>query len=194
MKNLFRRLREYRLSKNKAVVLYGIFSKRDPGFSGFATNAHPTPAQLLQQYQPVTVAPTKKDAMRAIDKLIYFDYFDHFSLWCDSHGYQDTCAWVYPSWDQYKRDVIGLQSFKEEAAKYSVFALTYSRGDMASIIRIFTHCRPLFLSYEKSQELQTYALSNPLIIPQLSEVIQKDVVDGVKIKAFLEEFTNQDEK
>lgn len=181
IKNLFSKLRQRRLARNTAIILYGIFEKKDPDFSGPST-PHPSPIELMQHYTPVTIAPTREDAMKVIDKLIYFNHFDHFALWCDSHGYTDTCAWTYPSWTQYKRDVLTLDTIKTESEKYSAFALTYSRKDISSIIRMFSHCEPLLLPYEKDVELQAYLNRTPILSGHLASIIAADTVDGAKIK------------
>ena len=181
LKQFFKKLKRMRLDHNEAIVLYGLFEKKDPNFAGFKS-VTPSPLDLMKNYTPITVAPTKKDAIQAIDKLIYFKHFEHFALWCQSHGYIETCAWTYPVWDQYKRDVIGRETLKEESAQYHVFALTYSRRDLASIIRMFSHVEPLLLPYEKEAELQSYLLHTPILADPFAQLIASDTVDGAKIK------------
>lgn len=193
IKNFFKQLKERRLERNNKIVLFGIFEKKDPSFEGFKT-AQPNPIDLMKYYTPVTVAPTRKDVIKAMDKLIYFNHFDHFSLWCASHGYQDTCAWVYPYWDQYKRDVLSPQELKEEAAQYGVFTLTYSRQDVSSLIRTISQCEPLLLPYEKDIELPSYLSHYPILPDHFAKIIVADTVDGAKLKNFFATVRDEAEK
>ena len=192
---LKQKLKLRKLSKNKAIVLYGIFLKKELDTTPDIDTTDATPAQLMQHYDIVTVAPSYQDACKVLDKLVYFNHFDHFSLWCQSHGYTDTCAATFPSWEKYRCQVIGQDTYNEEIHKYSVFTLTYTCDDLASILRIFSNCRPLLLPYEMPIELQSYLshnsdpTTNTTSIPMyLIKLLDSDVVDGLKIKALLAQF------
>lgn len=192
-KKLFKKIKARRLARNDVIVLYGIFKKKDPSFQGFS-EVNPSPAELMKHYTPVTVAPTRKDVKKAIDKLIYFNHFDHFTLWCYAHGYKDTCAWVYPTWDQYKRDVLSKDDLKEEASQYSMFPLIYTRGDVASLIRTISQCDPLLLPYEKDIELPTYLTRHATLPDHLATIIATDTVDGAKLRQFFSELQHAAEE
>lgn len=185
------RLKLHKLLKNKKILLCGVFIKKDEN-AEVPSLPNPTPTQLMQHYELITIAPTPKDASLAIDKLIYFNHFDHFNLWCQSHGYTDTCSALFPSWEQYKRDVIGKEDYDKEMKNFSVFTLTYSQEEVSSILRTFFGCKPLLLPIELPVELQNFLsrrsdpTTNTTSIPiYLAKLIDADTIDGPKIQALL---------
>lgn len=191
------KLKLRKLSKIKSIMLYGVFFKKESDSDSEDTSkvSNPSPAYLMQHYDIITVVPTYKDAHQALDKLVYFAHFDHFALWCQSHNYADSCSALSPAWEQYKRDVIGKDDYKEEIKKFSVFTLTYTREDLAGIIRVLSKCRPLLLPTESPIELQNYLShqcnpeTNTTAIPMyLIKLMGLDVVDGPKLTSLLTKY------
>ena len=188
-------------AKNDLIIIYGVFSKKDPDFQGFPVDSHPSPAELMQHYDIITIVSSPKEAAKAVDKLVYFNHISHFVLWCQSHECADTCSSVYPSWEKYKLDVIGPEALSEEYREYSIFSLNYTRKDLASILRVFSNCRPLLLPEEAPIELQHYLskhsdpTTNTTSLPvYLVNLMVSDVVDGPKLQSLLNFTEDQNNK
>lgn len=168
--------------RKKLVELYGVFEKKIDMNNAAYQRVSP---QALAGAQLLTVTPTKKDAFAAIDKLIYFDHFDHYKLWCDAHS--ETVGVREKSWIQYKRDVITLKTYQEEFNTYSVYSMAYSKQNLASFLRVFSKCKPLLTDFEDPQELQNFfaamskengAVGVPLY---LFKLMGADPTDGEKL-------------
>lgn len=168
-------------SRNKGLVLYGVL-KEDPSKKDLIPE-NPTPAEKLAAYEVLAVTSSVKEAREALDKIIYLNHIEHFSLWCSCHD--QIPAFREDSWKKYKRDVIGKKNYIEEFSSYNILALTYNINDIAAILRVLYKCRPLLMDYEKPVELhkylqrqidpETHLLSIPIY---LFSLMQYDAVDG----------------
>lgn len=180
--NIFKRIfRAIRFKSKNYVSLYGVFEKNpsiDPD--------HPQPKDLAST-QMISIAPSKNEAMAAVDKVIYFNHFEHYKLWCETRNLTIGCR--EPSWDQYKKDVITLKGYNEEFGNYSIYCMSYSPKNVATFLRVFSKTAPLLMDYEDPTELHTYLAQNSqgsvgINIPTyLYQLIDVDKTDGEKIKS-----------
>lgn len=185
LKQLFRAI--YFRIKNY-MSLYGVFEK-NPTIDSFKPKA----ADLASSHM-ITVAPSKKDAMAAVDKVIYFNHFEHYKLWCETRNIK--IGFHEKSWLDYKQTVIGRQEYQQEFRQYSIYCMSYSPKNVAEFLRVFSGTAPLLMDYEETAELGRYLKQHSqgsfgIDIPQyLYQLINVDEIDGGKIKSLFAKMCN----
>ena len=145
MKKLKQILKAIYFRMKNYMSLYGVFEKDssiDP--------SNPNPKDLAKTHL-ITIAPSKRDAMAAIDKVIYFNHFTHYKLWCETRDLKIGCR--EKSWIKYKIDVIGRRDYNHEFDQYAVYSMSYSPKNVASFLRVFNKTAPLLMDYEDLGEL-----------------------------------------
>lgn len=104
----------------------------------------------------VSVIAQKKQLKEYINRLFFNAHQEHFYNWCDLQGFEfmkdteesDTFFPPQEVWDKY---FMSTQLY-EEANKYILLRLTYTKDMLASIMRSFMKSVPLGCSFEHPTE------------------------------------------
>lgn len=178
---LKRALRIRNANKAKMISFFGVFDRTAGITQELIT------VEDLQNVPLITVAATEKEAFDAVDKLIYFDHFGHYKLWCECRSLPVGAR--EESWKQYKRDVITVKGYQEEFhTRYAVLCMSYTPQNLTIFLRMFSKCRPLLTDFEDPKELAFYIMTNAnkdgaVSLPvYLFNLIDADPIDGAKVK------------
>lgn len=100
-----------------------------------------------------SIVANKSQAREYINKRVYMDNIQHFSMWCDYH----------------ERDVNDINDFydylnirykdnpdEHPFLKYRVIKMKYKISDLCSIIRQLSFFQPVNASYETQEEVDYY--------------------------------------
>lgn len=112
----------------------------------------------------LTITNKLSQALEYAENLIKLNHGIHFINWCEAHNFavDDVKAW-----NTYFNDCIT----DDEKLKYKALKISYSKNDIASIMRMFIGCVPLGCSFDTSLEYKY--ISDKILDNSISE----DIID-----------------
>lgn len=134
--------------RKECVSVYAIFSEK-PILKKDGTIQN-------NNIEPVTFAADEEQAEAALNRLLYIKHLVHFRSWLFFSKNIETMQPSYDSdlWREYKNNI--LQNSDEYYNEFYVLKLTYSATEIASLLRVFSDCEPLYLPHEQISELAAY--------------------------------------
>lgn len=107
----------------------------------------------------IYAAPTKKDAFRAADALVFRHFFPHYSSWLPLHGYENLDESNMPSygfrsdaWREYLS--ANIDAVNEYIATFEIRRSVYDRRAFTAIIRVTCGVAPLGFDFETDEEFE----------------------------------------
>lgn len=104
-------------------------------------------------------APSKKDAFRAADALVFRHFFPHYSSWLKFHGYgnpEESDMSLYgiksDAWREYLST--NIDAADEYLSTLEIRRAVYDRLAFSSIVRIMCGAVPLGLDFETNEEVE----------------------------------------
>lgn len=106
----------------------------------------------------ISVVNSLDEASVVIDKLLRLKYDDHFKKWAEFRNLKVDDV---NSWYEYEETCIPIEDVQ---SSYAIIKTSYTMGELASIIRMFTCCVPLGLPFEGDME-SAYYLASSIVMP-----------------------------
>lgn len=137
-------------SKNKKLNFYVVMINEDN------TKDEPSFASIVNSRQEV---------YEYISRRVFLENQEHYKLWCEtSHlPYEDEKTWL-------RYSAVRSELYK----KFVINRISYTKKDLAVILRIFNGCIPVGASYEHDLEVSRFLKRFPKeYIEDLQDMLQK---------------------
>lgn len=98
------------------------------------------------------------EAEQALNLLLFLKHLTHFKSWLFFSKHIETMKPGYNSdlWIEYKNLILQDIAYND----YYILKLKYSNSEIASLLRIFSKCNPLYMPFEHIGELVEYISSS----------------------------------
>lgn len=142
--------RAARKASTQNIAVYGVFHTSAP-------------------YKPLYFSATHTEALLAVEKLIFLRHLPHFKLWCSVHTdvstHQDLLhpSTASPAWKEYLNTAFDANDLDSYDNNYKIVEIKYSKQNLTSFLRLFSHVDPLNLSNETPEECECYIMDNDIV-------------------------------